>query len=189
VKNHGLNSVNATDEHLKSMKDLGVVPLRTPTVNLLPRETIEALVKVINTEEAWAAYRQLWKIARGEETSRPLSDNIGSFIQATEKLADVARLLKQDVEAVKADADSSPFTTPQVTELLFAMKARVAAPGLHGKARGMSIGSLKGAVKRQFLPAGTLQERTWNTIERRHFHAVKKFITEWLPAGRTSSAN
>lgn len=61
VTQHGLVRREASHQNLADLRAAGVIPFKTSVVNLLPRETVEALVKIVNTPQAWAAYRQLWK--------------------------------------------------------------------------------------------------------------------------------
>ncbi len=48
----------------KMLAKQGIIPIKTPKVLFLPRDSIVALVKVINTDEAWAMYYQLWDDTR-----------------------------------------------------------------------------------------------------------------------------
>jgi hypothetical protein len=64
IKVHNLNIVSPTHDVRKTLKQEGVVALNAARVNFLPQSTVEALVKIVNTPEAWAVYGQLWQTAR-----------------------------------------------------------------------------------------------------------------------------
>lgn len=71
---HDLNSTTPSFEHLQALKDQGVIPLKAPSQRLLPRATIDELVRIINTDEAKAAYRQIigeWREAKKARPSLP----------------------------------------------------------------------------------------------------------------------
>jgi predicted transcriptional regulator len=47
ISEHGLSVTKSSGVELQEMKRLGLVPINTPTANLLPKSTIQALVKIV----------------------------------------------------------------------------------------------------------------------------------------------
>lgn len=66
---HRLLIASPDVDQISDMQQQGVISLKTRRVNFLPRETVEALVKLVNTPEAWTIYGQLWEVARGNALS------------------------------------------------------------------------------------------------------------------------
>lgn len=68
VRNHNLSFVHITSESQKELRKQGVIPITGRSPNFLPRETVEALVKLVNTPQAWAVYNELWVVAKAVHT-------------------------------------------------------------------------------------------------------------------------
>lgn len=58
---HDLHIISTSEDVLAELKSLQVIPLRSARANLLPKETVKALTKIMNTPHAWAAYWSLWE--------------------------------------------------------------------------------------------------------------------------------
>ena len=56
----GQVSSKCSDQELKQLKEVGVLPFKTTVANLIDQVGMETLVKVIDTPEAWAVYKTLW---------------------------------------------------------------------------------------------------------------------------------
>ena len=64
IRRESLDSVTMSHTVLASLQDHRIINQRIGIYNapnFLPRPTIEALVKIVNTPEAWALYEQLWE--------------------------------------------------------------------------------------------------------------------------------
>jgi hypothetical protein len=63
ISRAGVSATKCGRDELSQLKLVGVVGSKAPTANLLDKEAMRVLVKVINTPMAWAAYTALWGIA------------------------------------------------------------------------------------------------------------------------------
>ncbi len=52
---------------LREAKTLGLIEANVTKLHIIPRDTIKALVKIVNSSEAWAAFNYLWDV--GEKPS------------------------------------------------------------------------------------------------------------------------
>lgn len=90
IKKYNLSFVSITKETKVTLRKEKVIPITGRLPHFLPKETVEILVKLINTPEAWAINRQLW-----EESARAITldqDNLDLRANAS-KLADYVHLL------------------------------------------------------------------------------------------------
>lgn len=74
IKQGGLVSVGINDQNAQSLRKAGVIALKGRAPNFLPQATVEALVKLVGTPEAWAIYNQLWSVAKAVQS--------GNLVQA-----------------------------------------------------------------------------------------------------------
>ncbi|WP_141732393.1 hypothetical protein [Oligoflexus tunisiensis] len=71
IKKHAV-CARTLSAHIKhSLKDSNVIPIKSHGGLFVSREGIEVLVKVIDTDEAWEVYRQLWNDARELAVLKP----------------------------------------------------------------------------------------------------------------------
>ncbi len=57
---HAICTVPIVPSIRKTLLKHNIIPIKTSKVLFVPRDSISALIKVINTPEAWAVYYQLW---------------------------------------------------------------------------------------------------------------------------------
>ncbi len=70
--------------HIKhTLKNSNIIPIKFHGGLFLSREGIEVLVKVINTDEAWEVYRQLWNDARELAALKPILAELQAKHDAT----------------------------------------------------------------------------------------------------------
>ncbi len=84
----------------KNLLEQGVIPFRTTRVSFVPRDSIAALVKVINTPEAWAMYYQLW------DDSRELSKENAELRASIEELRDFKATAESKISFMAAEIES-----------------------------------------------------------------------------------
>ncbi len=65
------------DAQLSSAREQGTVPKNVVRLNILPRDTVKALVKIVNTPEAWSAYNYLWEVAESPKAAAAHYQAIG----------------------------------------------------------------------------------------------------------------
>jgi hypothetical protein len=63
LRNHAIGACKIYTHRMRSELGAEVIPIFARSVLFLPKESIQYLVKVINTAEAYAVYRQLWEYA------------------------------------------------------------------------------------------------------------------------------
>lgn len=92
-------SAQALPAHsMRSLKDMDVIPIHARTAVFLPRDSVRALVKIINTDEAWLIYRQLWDDA--EELNRIKPEYLSQKEQLIEMQRDLSILKSERDDAV-----------------------------------------------------------------------------------------
>ena len=90
IKIHDLIMSTIDLQNAQVLRLQGVIPIRGRAPNFLPRETVKALVKLVNTPEAWNIYEQLW--TESARTNLADQDNLDLRANAS-KLADYVHLL------------------------------------------------------------------------------------------------
>lgn len=158
---HGLMFVTPSDEHIQQMKDLGVIPLRAPTVNLLPRETIDSLVKIVSTPEATSAWRRVLAEARGEATG-----------------------IRAELEELRERLDRAPLNPEQHEQAYQAMRARylelkIYHEGIFAPTLAVIKADVKARFKSSALPGN---ETTWKWIPQYVFQELMDYINAWQPS-------
>jgi len=190
IERHGLVVTKCHDQNLQELKRLGLTPFKTTVVNLLPKATIQALVKIVNTPEAWAAYRQLWITA--EQPSIPTVTDIfmAALVSTQGSIVDVAGIALAARDAAAAAtaailnltdaAEDSTLTPEQIAQLSLAMSKRSSALYAgHSERRFQAIGGMKRAIKETFLPVGSRSVMTFKEIRRRDFAKALELLTTW----------
>lgn len=170
IRDHGMSVRRPHEHQLKEMRQAGVIPLKSPTANLLPKQTIQALVKIVNTDAAWAAYNQLWTIA---EKGR--SEDL-STIEALQK-----RL--QDLE------QNTCLNMDEMAEVIGAIKARYMELGIKctdtsGYGTYAIPGTIRfifGSIKLNFFDREDRKKYTWKNLPSRDLPKVLSFIAQWEP--------
>jgi hypothetical protein len=91
-------SAQALPAHsMRSLKDMDVIPIHARTAVFLPRDSVRALVKIINTDEAWLIYRQLWDDAEELNRIKP------EYLSQRERLIE----LQRDLNILKDERDDA----------------------------------------------------------------------------------
>lgn len=172
------------DQILDSLKQLGVLAFKTTVANLLPKATIQALVKIINTPQAWAAYRQLWTDLQEPTPTR--GDALRHMATAVKGVTDMSLLLSDRIEAVATTVAAhttqhatSTLTTPMIVSIRQAIGRRAACMGLKGRRRVVAERTMMGAIKKQFLPLGVQGAMTWKESPQSAYDAILQFIARW----------
>lgn len=68
IRTHGLLVVSPTHYQRLQLQQEKIIHARTTRINFVPQETVEALVKIVSTPEAWSVYSQLWGTAHAVRT-------------------------------------------------------------------------------------------------------------------------
>ncbi len=63
VRNRGLLMISPTNQQIRDLRHNNVVSMKARSSNFLPRATVEAIVKIVDTPEAWTINKQLWAAA------------------------------------------------------------------------------------------------------------------------------
>ena len=187
IRDHSLIVCNTHDVQLAELKQRGVIPLNSARANLLPKGTIQALVKIVNTPEAWAAYNQLWQDATApkQDASREAISRLAITVRQS---ADVVMLLNDQVTAiaivtdetraqmatVKQDAANATLTHTQLNDLqraIYRCSARV----------GFMPGAVMKEIKIRWIPAKLRGGRTWKEISQSAFAEALEFCNTWEP--------
>lgn len=176
IRVHSLVVRKTDDQELVTLRKLGVVSIKTTTANLLPKATIQALVKIVNTPEAWAAYNQLWVDAAGPKATA--DDVITKLAQATKQSADVVMLLNDQVSAiaivVQQGMNNSTLSAVQLNELQRAI--------YRGAGRlGFKPGWFMGQIKTRWIPEKLRSGRTWKEISQADYAAALDFCNTHEP--------
>jgi hypothetical protein len=113
LKNHSLTCAEIPRESLKEMKLQGLVKANAPRAFFLPRETIRALAKVVNSNRAWEVYEQLWAVTdrayefHKKQQSEPPSplDFLRGTLAALENQQQAITKLQCDMEDLNESID------------------------------------------------------------------------------------
>lgn len=90
IKSYSLSFMRITQETRTTLRNKKVIPITGRPSHFLPKETVEAVVKLVNTPEAWAINRQLWtESARASQLDLENQDLRAN----ASKLADYVHLL------------------------------------------------------------------------------------------------
>jgi hypothetical protein len=188
VLKHGLDRVDAIDAVVQELKKAGVIGLRTSTVNLLPRATIDELVRIINTDEAKAAYRQIvgeWREAKKATAQAGSLEHMAEAVKQSVKASAGAAELSLEVNkrvdaiatvvaAVQQHVEDSLMSSLEMSELqraIYRCSARV----------GFKPGAIMREIKQRFLPKKLAGGRTWKEISRASFADALEFCNTWEP--------
>lgn len=74
IARYSLASITPSDQTGKQLRMQGAISITGRAPNFLPQSTIEALVKLVGTPEAWEIYGQIWGVVKAVHS--------GDFIQA-----------------------------------------------------------------------------------------------------------
>ncbi len=85
----------------KKLAKHGVIPIKTPKVLFLPKDSIAALVKVINTDEAWAMYYQLWDDSKELLAAK---EHISELQYQVQKFESQISFMAAEIESLKNPA-------------------------------------------------------------------------------------
>lgn len=120
LRNYGFWSCKICRTNLKILKEQGVIKSKVNKASFLPRETLRGLAKVINTDRAWAVYRQLWNLAdrayefhQNEQARRSNADRL------LDRQREELNSIKGEMQTIKQRIDSVPWQVKaQVLEVL-----------------------------------------------------------------------
>jgi hypothetical protein len=184
IQRYGLVVTKCHAQTLDSLKKAGLVPFKTTVANLLPKATIQALVKYVDTDNAWAAYKQLWKDLEAPAKPAPTAmSHLADGVRLASKAASDAASLSLEVnnrvsllatkqaelECILAGASLTSLQQTELQRAIYRTSARL----------GFKPGTIMGAIKRHFLPAKLASGRTWKEIPTSEYSAALKFVTEW----------
>lgn len=102
---HNLNIGSVGSDVVIQLKKQNVIALNAARIKFLPRETVEALVKLVGTSEAWTIYGQLWSVVRSVYSGdlRKASLDVGlsedDTLDNLEKALKLARQYKAERDA------------------------------------------------------------------------------------------
>lgn len=193
ISRHGLVVAKCSDHAIDSLRAAGVIPLKTTVVNLLPRATVDELVRIINTDEAKAAYRQIvgeWREAKKDTATalEHMADSVRQAVAAATtnaaaaaRSADLALEVNKRVDAIAAvvadvqqQANDSLMTVTEMNELQNAIY-RCAGRTDHYP------GVVMKKLKELYLPEKLRSGRTWKEIPRSVFAEAIEFLKTWEP--------
>lgn len=63
LRNHAIGACKVSTHRMRSDLGTDVIPIFARSMLFIPKDSILRLVKIINTAEAWAVYRELWEYA------------------------------------------------------------------------------------------------------------------------------
>lgn len=107
AKRHSLNMITVSDDVRQELKNQKVVQLNVARVNFLPRGTVEALVKLVNTPQAWAVYNELWVVAKAVHAGNVFSHFNGVIT------ADMMQLFTDSMKALETENTALRATVKQ----------------------------------------------------------------------------
>lgn len=81
---HGLVSLRITQEQKEYLIKANVISKKDHQSKLLPRATVDALVKIVNTTEAWAIWAQILNAVRNPTANIALQQEIGGLDQVAQ---------------------------------------------------------------------------------------------------------
>jgi hypothetical protein len=120
IRNHNLCVEIFNGQSLDDAKQQGLVSKMVRSINLVPRDTIKALVKIVNTPEAWSAYNYLWEVAVSPTTAAAHYTAIG---KGADLVAEINKL---------KDADSQrPLTQEQKSAVSRLVEQRLRDIGIN----------------------------------------------------------
>lgn len=113
IKNHNLKSSKVSRIALKELRSQMVVESTVNKATFLPRETIRALAKVINSNRAWEVYEQLWAVTdrayefhKRQQSEQPSTlDFLRGTLAALENQQQAITKLRSDMEDLNESID------------------------------------------------------------------------------------
>ena len=81
LDDNNLSSVRMADETIEFLRTRSVIAKTGRPPQLLPRDTMDALVKIVNTTEAWAIWAQILNATRNPAANIELQQEIGGLDQ------------------------------------------------------------------------------------------------------------
>lgn len=104
---HGLRSGLAVPTIVQTLKKTNVISVKMSNdrVNLLPRDTVKALVKLVKTPQAWEAYYELWNIV----------DHVvsGDYDKAAQAVGKSAEDFSKEIQALQDKMKYQPLKLVQ----------------------------------------------------------------------------
>jgi len=101
ISEHKLVSSVIPTKLIKELRSQGVIPMIGRPGNWLPKQTVQDLAKVINTQEAWDVINQLWK--EYETKKADINDFIQQQRDLLDKLEEQSKTLENE-KRLKEDA-------------------------------------------------------------------------------------
>ena len=98
IKAHNLDSFGMAEDVRAYLVKTNVIDKRDGQSKLLPRDTMDALVKIVNTTEAWAIWAQILNATRNPTANIELQKEIGGLDQ-------VAKVVNQGLAVMSVSID------------------------------------------------------------------------------------
>jgi len=196
---HGLAAYAMNAVELRALKNQGILPLRTRTANLLPKDTIKALVRILRTPEANAAYEQVWQDAAELHAGKAQAQPIAKIANALKDTIEVVQdqevritAVETQVQTIEQDFGDLIATRREVLSwpklsytdskaLHQAIEARAKSLGLKDQDAKRAGYSMMGKIKGQFLPKKLYRNLTCNHITAAEVPAALELIAAWQP--------
>lgn len=109
IKTHSLDSFGMAEDVRNYLVKTNIIDKRDGQSKLLPRATVDALVKIVNTTEAWAIWAQILNAVRNPTANIALQQEIGGLDQVAqvmnEAIAVMAVSIDRQSELVKLCED------------------------------------------------------------------------------------
>lgn len=77
-RRNNLSMTSVARQTQQHFRKIGIIPMEGRSPSFLPRETVEALVKLVGTPEAWSIYNDLWQVVKNVQS--------GNLIEAQQKV-------------------------------------------------------------------------------------------------------
>lgn len=169
ISNHNLCVDVFSGQILDSAKERGLVSKMVRSINLLPRDTVKALVKIVNTPEAWSAYNYLWEVAESPVAMVEHAKAIGKDAELAALMADqsLSETQKRDLLAAMYQALRNNFINPTASY-----------PNWQTGDSIPVVYIVAGELKTKFF--GDIRKlMTWKDLPQRDFKAAIDFAATW----------
>ncbi|MDQ3233669.1 MAG: hypothetical protein M3Q07_17770 [Pseudobdellovibrionaceae bacterium] len=115
IRSRAIGAQSVVAHRMRSELGADVIPIFARSVLFLPKESVQELVKVIDTLEAWAVYRQLWEYA----------EKFAELESERDQLLAQCRLLEAERCAIAEKAEELARKSLETSNLLKEMKLQL----------------------------------------------------------------
>lgn len=154
IKTHKLLSFGLTEEQKEFLTTRNIISKKDRHSRLLPRDTMDALVKIVNTKEAWAIWAQILNAVRNPTANIELQQEIGGLDRVREvadaafavmsvsidKQADIAQMIEDKLTANGIAVSNAVFIGDKfyngTTNQYYKHLNQVFAPRMHERLKG-----------------------------------------------------